>query len=475
MIMSDTLPPPTKRRLPLGWVTIAVVAAAGGGLWFWLGQRVPAGDPALLAVAHTSIAAGPNSAPGQASASSQAPPPTSPLVVRAPPTAAPPVPPPSVQAATIPPPTEAAPSRAEPPPAAATPIPPPTAQTEQHAAVVTSAPPPAVAAETAPASRPAPTPDAPASKAENTAIKPSFDIVRVTPQGEAVLAGRAAPGAKVTVTDNGRTIAEATGDSEGQWVALPDKSLPEGGQQLALSSVAPSGRTATGEAPLLVIVPPAPAKSAAPASASGAPPAAAPTTAVAILTPRNAVPRVLQGLPPAALPLGMPFGVPPGTPAGTTRPGAGRLGLDVVDYDEHGAIRFGGTAPPGATLRAYVDNHAAGEAKTDPDGHWSLDPPDTVAAGDHHIRLDQLAANGRVAARIELPFERTLLAAADVREGRIVVQPRATLWRIARQAYGQGVRYTIIYQANRDQIRDPNRIFPGQIFAIPAQAPTASP
>ncbi|MBO37841.1 MAG: peptidoglycan-binding protein, partial [Rhodospirillaceae bacterium] len=34
-------------------------------------------------------------------------------------------------------------------------------------------------------------------------------------------------------------------------------------------------------------------------------------------------------------------------------------------------------------------------------------------------------------------------------------------------AYGQGMRYTIIYKANRDQIRDPDLIYPGQIFFIP--------
>ena len=43
-----------------------------------------------------------------------------------------------------------------------------------------------------------------------------------------------------------------------------------------------------------------------------------------------------------------------------------------------------------------------------------------------------------------------------------------SLWRIARATLGEGIRYTVIYEANRERIRDPNLIYPGQIFSIPA-------
>ncbi|MCM0019941.1 MAG: LysM peptidoglycan-binding domain-containing protein, partial [Tagaea sp.] len=45
--------------------------------------------------------------------------------------------------------------------------------------------------------------------------------------------------------------------------------------------------------------------------------------------------------------------------------------------------------------------------------------------------------------------------------------PGNSLWRISRRIYGEGLRYTTIYAANREQIRDPDLIFPGQIFAVP--------
>ena len=47
------------------------------------------------------------------------------------------------------------------------------------------------------------------------------------------------------------------------------------------------------------------------------------------------------------------------------------------------------------------------------------------------------------------------------------VQPGNSLWRLARRSYGEGLRYTDIYEANKDQIRNPDLIYPGQVFVLP--------
>jgi nucleoid-associated protein YgaU len=51
-----------------------------------------------------------------------------------------------------------------------------------------------------------------------------------------------------------------------------------------------------------------------------------------------------------------------------------------------------------------------------------------------------------------------------------VVSPGDRLWRISRATYGAGTRYAVVYKANRDQIQDPTRIYPGQIFVLPVKA-----
>ncbi len=291
-----------------------------------------------------------------------------------------------------------------------------------------------------PMARPASPNAAPAvDAAPDNRIAPSFDIVRVDPSGNAVFAGRAEPGALVFVTDGSTMLGQARADDRGEWVLAPDARLAPGGRELSLSARTAAGLDVKGHDSVLLAVPA---------------PGAAANPVLALLVPSAGAPHVLQG-----------------TPDVKGKPGGARLGLDAVDYNDHGAIRFAGTAPPGAPVRVYVDNSAAGDATADAQGRWALTPQGMVAAGVHKLRVDQLTAAGKVSVRVELPFQRSAVPVAELASGRVVVQPGQTLWRLARRAYGTGVRYTVIYLANRDQIRDPRLIYPGQAFAMPTATP----
>lgn len=315
--------------------------------------------------------------------------------------------------------------------------------------------PPEWEAALAPAARP-PASGTPSSSASQPVV-PSFDVVRVSPEGSAVIAGRAAPGAEVVVRGGDQEIGRAQANSAGEWVLVPSKPLAPGTQEMTLAARDASGAETAGQDSVVLAVPEqnrAGAQSAAAstenAPSNAQPSTAQPSTALALLVPQAGPPRVLQG--PAA--------------------SRGKLGLSTVDYDDQGAIRFSGTAPPGASIRIYVDNARSGDARADAAGTWTLTPSGTVTEGVHRLRLDQLDRAGHVQARVELPFQRVAVAAAAKPGGgttgeRVVVQPKQSLWRIARLAYGRGTRYTVIYEANRDQIRDPNRIFPGQVFTTP--------
>ncbi|TGQ66719.1 LysM peptidoglycan-binding domain-containing protein [Mesorhizobium sp. M00.F.Ca.ET.186.01.1.1] len=55
-------------------------------------------------------------------------------------------------------------------------------------------------------------------------------------------------------------------------------------------------------------------------------------------------------------------------------------------------------------------------------------------------------------------------------DGAVIIRRHDTLWRISRRVYGHGVRYSTIYLANQDQISDPDRIWPGQVFKVPEKS-----
>ncbi len=303
---------------------------------------------------------------------------------------------------------------------------------------------------------PTPVPAAPAPQpmpqAERPApIRPRFDVARVGARGMLVTAGRAAPGAEVMLLEGGREIGRGRSDGRGEWVILPAEPLAPGMREFSLLARLGGAEPVPSEDTLLLLVPEPPVALAA---------AAASPSAMAMLLPSTAggavQPRMLQGPAEAA-------------------PERGRLGLDVVDYDEAGGMRFAGSAPPGARLRIYVGPEHAGDAVADPAGRWSLVPGQQPTLGRHVLRVDQLAAAGTVAARIELPFQREAIPDDMLRDGRVIVQPGYSLWRISRKIYGRGPRYTVIYAANREQIRDPHRIYPGQVFAVPEGTPPGVP
>src|SRR5665213_4337489 len=89
---------------------------------------------------------------------------------------------------------------------------------------------------------------APAPQSEimpGPAAGPSFDIVRVEPTGDAVLAGQAEPKAKVEVLDGNAPIASTSSDDTGAWALTLDKPLAPGSHDLGLRSTAEDKATAT--------------------------------------------------------------------------------------------------------------------------------------------------------------------------------------------------------------------------------------
>lgn len=280
------------------------------------------------------------------------------------------------------------------------------------------------------------------------AVVPSFDVVRIAPDGKAVIAGRAEPGAMVSVLDGDTVIGDAVADARGEWVVLPSDRLPQGTSELSLTSRSRSDVEARSDQVVVLVVPSSP--SATRAAEPMTPAAAEQTVAVLLSRDGDGVSRLLQG----------------GDPGGGID-AAGGLTLDSVSYDESGDVDIAGQALPGNAIAAYIDNQAIGTIMVDAEGKWHLVPDGMGEPGLYTLRIDQVDEDGQVVSRLETPFSLADLSDTAVGEGLVVVQPGNSLWRIARRVYGEGVRHTLIFDANQDQIRDPDLIYPGQIFVVP--------
>lgn len=291
-----------------------------------------------------------------------------------------------------------------------------------------------------PEAPPAPTraassgPTAPALTPQAGPTRPSFDVVRVSPTGEAVIAGRAAPDSTVAILSGDKEIGRVVADGRGEWVFVPVEPLAPGAHELRLRVEGPGGTAVVSERNVAIVVPER-------GRGTGGGPL------VALLPAEGAGPATLLQV-----------------PGGGT--GGPRVSIDAIDYADSGGVIVAGRGSPGSSVRLYADNRPVGTAQVGPDGRWRIDIPQ-MGEGNYTLRVDELGPQGRVTARAETPFQRARVPAPGPGEQLVVVQPGNSLWRISRRVYGEGLRYTAIFDANREQIRNPDLIYPGQVFAVP--------
>ncbi|WP_406720527.1 LysM peptidoglycan-binding domain-containing protein [Thioclava litoralis] len=281
-----------------------------------------------------------------------------------------------------------------------------------------------------------------------------FDNLHVTPDGAVTLAGRAAPDAHVTVLVDGAVMAEVVADAAGSF-ATQFEVTPSDVPQSVRLRVAWAGQAAVESPETLQI----------------APLLAVPVASEAVA---DAVPA--PDTPPAAAPRPI---ITDAQGARVLGPALDRLAIDTLSYDAKGDVVIAGRGlADGARLVVYLDNRQvalSAPARRNETG-WQLDLPE-IAPGTYQLRVDAVAADGQVVSRAETPFLReTPQVLADAvaesngaaTEAKILtVQPGNTLWAIAHAAYGDGFLYVRVFEANRDQIRNPDLIYPGQVFNLP--------
>ena len=156
------------------------------------------------------------------------------------------------------------------------------------------------------------------------------------------------------------------------------------------------------------------------------------------------------------------------------------IALDSISYNPAGDVILAGRGTGEGFVRVYFNNAPIKTLKIEEDGRWRASLPH-VDTGVYTLRIDEVDATGTVLSRVETPFKReepSVLAALatgeapeeGIRLSLVTVQKGNTLWGIASKTYGEGILYVRVFQANRDRIRDPDLIYPGQVFTVPQKS-----
>jgi len=413
-----------------------------------------------------------------------------------------------------------------------------------------------------------------ATEADVTPEPPTFDVVRVDPDGAALIAGQSPAGSSVEILVDSDIAAEAVADGQGKFVALFDIEPSDLPQVLTLRATDASGQTIVSDEnvilaprPAPVVVAEAPAEeavtqeetlpedeAAAETDATGVDVATADSTqteneadeiastseGATIATEENAPDPALEveeisepvaevaeavtetttaetesadpePVAPAVL-LADATGVRVLQPAIPKPDVLQDVIIDAISYGVAGEVSVSGRGEENSFIRIYLNNAPVGATEIQDNGNWSVELSG-IEPGVYTMRIDQLNEAGAVTSRVETPFKReaaevlaaareeaaaaaeaetvaeavaetevetatateaasetvtaTAAPASRVQVSVVTVQPGFTLWGIAKENYGDGLLYVRVYEANKDRIRDPDLIYPGQIFTVP--------
>ena len=253
---------------------------------------------------------------------------------------------------------------------------------------------------------------------------PKFDLVRVEEDGSAIIAGSAKPNSEVRLLVDGKELEVVEADGSGTFAILT--TIPTGEKPLELQLEDANDNSVKSKDTVLVI-PNKETENKSPKIVI------AETSGEIIVQDQNELAPEIQS-----------------------------LSLDTINYAESGDVILAGRAASEQTVRIYVDNKPVvlGEVTN---GKWNFEIPN-IEEGIYTLRVDAINEQGEVVDRVESPFQRVIL---EMERGQATIQPGFTLWKLAELKYGFGMRYVQIFEANRDSIKDPDLIYPGQVFQIP--------
>lgn len=380
------------------------------------GQPVPAAVPAApVAVAQAPATSEAPTTPAEPSAPPAAPPAAATATTEA-------ASPPAAETQAVASATPAAPETpAAPPPSPAVP-PTPAAPASSPAAPPASAPAEPVAVATATASEPvAPAtssvaPAAPAPAATTTqlaAVPPTIDAIEIE-NGRTFFAGSGPDGGVIRLYVDDVFVADATIEGE-RWLVEGGDVLDAPSQRVRADLLAPGSSEVVARAEVdFVVDMPAVEPPTAVASADAQQPATAPAT-----------------------PAPMPATAEPAPAVETPAPSA---------TAQQAPVQQAAPAQPAAPASQPAQSAA---------------PEPAVAQAPAPQPAAEPAVPTMVAVSVGGPDAQRFAS------GKAIIRRGDNLWTIARRVYGEGVKYTTIYEANAGQIRDPDRIYPGQVFSLP--------
>lgn len=306
-----------------------------------------------------------------------------------------------------------------------------------------------------------PQPEEPAEDPVSDTLHPSISTFRLEPDGQMLISGRSQPGWDVTILVDDAELSTFPTDTSGEFAQFLSIDISDAPRILRLSARSPETGEVLASLEDVIIAPMDPS-------------IAATDTGEDTIAGQQTVDDTLSEETSTAVLISDEDGVRVLQPPVSSDPAPevmSVVALDTITYSPEGEVQLSGRGQSEGFVQVYLDNAPITTSRIEEDGNWRSELPE-VDTGVYTLRIDEVDDQGNVTSRVETPFKREdkdLLTNQEDVEGvrAITVQTGNTLWAISRERYGEGTAYVRIFEANRDRIRNPDLIFPGQVFNIP--------
>lgn len=297
-----------------------------------------------------------------------------------------------------------------------------------------------------------------------------INLARVRPDGSAVIAGQAPAGSTVNLIEDGKIIGTTVASASGDWVIIPDELLSKGAHLLSVEIIGPDGTTTIGSMALAIEIPQngdeTPLVALVPYTEE------ATTGATVIQMPESLDETAQSGQQESVQTTAEANAIASGDAekgAETTPPVAvvPNLTIRSIQAISSSEMSVSGEAEGGTQITLSVNDADATQATADENAMYVATMPIDPDAQVLRLKGTLVDENGAAIATVRLKLSRSQFDKGLGSNALVVVQRGDALWRIAYKTYGQGIRYVDIYRQNQNSIKDPDLIYPDQIFVVP--------
>ena len=263
-----------------------------------------------------------------------------------------------------------------------------------------------------------------ADEAENRDVLLKFDIVRLDPSGDLIIAGKTEPNIVVDIYDGNQKLTSVLSDTHGDWVWVSEKKIDNGLKRFNLKHSDSEGKIINSDENIIIFF------------------------------EKNEKQKVVKIRDKGEV----------GIEILNNNQGVRGLALDSSEHFDNEKLRLKGRSIPNAEIQIFISKKLIGKSIADAQGNWEFSINEIVFEN-YELEIKSTFENNILSLKTEI-----LNGKIDSKlffEKEIIVENGNSLWRIARKTLGGGILYAEIYKNNKKIINDPDLIFPGQVFKIP--------